>query len=235
MNIKLNWLVAYLAMFMALLSLGVWQIHRADEKQAYLDLQSQRSGQFVDLTAPSTAGDIMQLRYKSATLTGRYDATRQFLLDNQIQDGRVGYFVLTPFKLKDTNKAILVNRGWVPLIEPRTTLPSVTLNELPEELTVTGRLNAFPSVGIKLKNAAQPTQTEPSVIEVLDHSVLSQALGYDLFDFQLELNSDASYGYVRNWRITTLIPPEKHLAYALQWFALALVLTVMFIKMALKK
>jgi surfeit locus 1 family protein len=42
-------------------------------------------------------------------------------------------------------------------------------------------------------------------------------------------------GYVRHWNISTLISPEKHLAYALQWFGLALVLTVMFIKMALKK
>lgn len=235
MNIRLNWILAYLVMFIGLLSLGVWQIHRADEKQAYLDLQAQRRDQSVDLMVSDISEDIKALRYKKTTITGSYDTTKQFLLDNQIEAGKVGYFVFTPFKLTGTNKAILVNRGWVPLIEPRTTLPNVAFAPSPANVSITGSLNAFPSVGIRLKGATQATQTEPSVVEVLDDRVLSSTLGYDLLAFQVELNPEEPNGYVRNWHITTLIPPEKHLAYALQWFGLALVLTILFIKMALKK
>ncbi len=235
MNIKLGWTLAYLGMFTVLLSLGVWQVHRADEKQAYLDLQAQRINQHIDLMNSQPVENIIQIRYKQATITGTYDVAHQFLLDNQIQDSKVGYFVLTPFKLKNTNKAILVNRGWIPLIEPRTTLPDVSLQSQHSEITLTGRVNAFPRVGIKLDGATQPTQTQPAIVQVVDNIVLSKQLGYDLLDFQLELSPDSADGYKRDWNIVIPIPPEKHLAYALQWFGLALVLTVMFIKMALKK
>jgi surfeit locus 1 family protein len=76
-----------------------------------------------------------------------------------------------------------------------------------------------------------------TVKEASNRGTMNQAqlLGYDLLAFQLELSPDMPNGYVRHWNISTLISPEKHLAYALQWFGLALVLTVMFIKMALKK
>jgi surfeit locus 1 family protein len=235
MNIKLSWTIAYLAMFTVLLSLGAWQIHRADEKQVYIDLQAQRINEHIDLTSTQTSVDVKQDRYKQASLTGHFDTTQQFLLDNQIHESKVGYFVMTPFKIKNTNKAILVNRGWIPLIEPRAILPDVTFQPESNDVTVTGRINTFPSVGIQLEGATQPTQTQPAVVQVLDDTVLSKKLGYDLLNFQLELSSDAPHGYVRNWSIVTVIPPEKHLAYALQWFGLALVLTVMFIKMALKK
>ena len=235
MNIKLSWTIAYLVMFTLLLSLGAWQIHRADEKQAYIDLQVQRINQHIDLTNTDRMVDVAQERYKQASLTGHFDITQQFLLDNQIQESKVGYFVFTPFKIKNTNKAILVNRGWVPLIKPRTILPDVSFELESTEVSVSGRINTFPSVGIQLEGATQPTKTQPAVVQVLDDTVLSKQLGYDLLNFQLELSPDAPNGYVRNWSIVTVIPPEKHLAYALQWFGLALVLTVMFIKMALKK
>ncbi|MEN9757454.1 MAG: hypothetical protein RL755_1641 [Pseudomonadota bacterium] len=235
MNIKLSWTIAYLAMFTVLLSLGAWQIHRADEKQVYIDLQAQRINEHIDLTSTQTRVDVKQDRYKQASLTGHFDIAQQFLLDNQIHESKVGYFVMTPFKIKNTNKAILVNRGWIPLIEPRAILPDVTFQSESNDVTVTGRINTFPSVGIQLEGATQPTQTQPAVVQVLDDTVLSKKLGYDLLNFQLELSSDAPHGYVRNWSIVTVISPEKHLAYALQWFGLALVLTVMFIKMALKK
>ena len=235
MNIKLSWTIAYLVMFTLLLSLGAWQIHRADEKQAYIDLQVQRINQHIDLTNTDRMVDVAQERYKQASLTGHFDITQQFLLDNQIQESKVGYFVFTPFKIKNTNKAILVNRGWVPLIKPRTILPDVSFELESTEVSVSGRINTFPSVGIQLEGATQPTKTQPAVVQVLDDTVLSKQLGYDLLNFQLELSPDAPHGYVRNWSIVNVIPPEKHLAYALQWFGLALVLTVMFIKMALKK
>lgn len=235
MNIKLCWTIAYLAMFTLLLSLGAWQIHRADEKQAYIDIQAKRINQHVDLTDTEMFVDVTKERYKQATLTGYFDSTHQFLLDNQMHESKVGYFVMTPFKIKNANKAVLVNRGWIPLTEPRAILPDVTLALDTTEISLTGRINTFPSVGIQLEGATQPTNTQPAVVQVLDEKVLSKLLGYDLLAFQLELSPDLPHGYVRNWHISTLIPPEKHLAYALQWFGLALVLTVMFIKMALKK
>lgn len=233
MNIKLRWLFAYLGLFILFLSLGAWQIQRANEKQAFLDTEAQRVNETVQL-ATEISGDATEFHYKQASVIGHYDTTKQFLLDNQIDAGKAGYFVFTPFKLQNSSKAILVNRGWIPLVEPRATLPNVDF--LAEsEITLNGRLNTFPSIGLKLDGANQPTKTNPAVVGVIDSHVLAQQLGYELFNFQLELGANLPNGFKRNWPAAKIMQPEQHLAYALQWFGLAFALTIIFIKFGLKK
>jgi surfeit locus 1 family protein len=233
MTLKLRWLFAYLAFFILFLSLGVWQIHRANEKQDFLDTEAKRSNQTLTLTSENTE-TIETLRYKKATISGHYDTTKQFLLDNQINAGKAGYFVFTPFKLANSNKAILVNRGWIPLIEPRAALPNVEF--LAEnEMTLNGRINTFPSVGMKLDGANQPTDTNPAVVGLIDSKILATKLGYELFNFQLELELNAPNGYKREWAMAKIMQPEQHLGYALQWFGLAFALTIIFIKFGLRK
>ncbi len=225
---KLRWLVAYLSLFTLFLSLGIWQIHRANEKQDFLNVEAQRVNESVQLLS-ETSDDSVSLRYKPATVTGHYDTTTQFLLDNQIDGGKAGYFVFTPFRLQNGSKAILVNRGWIPLVEPRATLPNVVF-EAENEITLRGRINAFPSIGLKLDGANQPTKTNPAVVGIVDANVLAKQLGYELFSFQLELDANSPNGFKREWSAAKIMQPEQHLAYALQWFGLAFVLTIIFIK-----
>ena len=124
MNINLKWLFTYLGFFTLFLSLGAWQINRANEKQDFLNIEAKRVNESVQIVS-ETPNDATTLRYKKATITGHFDTSKQFLLDNQIDAGKAGYFVFVPFKLANSNKAILVNRGWIPLVEPRATLPNV--------------------------------------------------------------------------------------------------------------
>ncbi len=233
MNINLKWLFAYLSFFTLFLSLGVWQVQRADDKQQFLDLEAKRISDSVQLTI-ETPDNLAQLRYKKASIAGKFDTTKQFLLDNQIDTGKAGYFVFTPFKLLNSNKAILVNRGWIPLIEPRATLPNVNF-EPENETTLNGRINTFPSIGLKLDGANQPTKTNPAVVGVIDTQVLATLTGYELFNFQLELDANSPNGFKREWAVAKIMQPEQHLGYALQWFGLAFVLTIIFIKLGLQK
>lgn len=233
MNIKLRWLFAYLGLFALFLSLGAWQINRANQKQDFLELEAKRVNEKVELTA-QTPDDVEALRYQKASVTGHFESSKQFLLDNQINAGKAGYFVFIPFKVQHSNKAILVNRGWIPLIEPRATLPNVDF-QTENETILTGRINAFPSIGLELDGANIPTNTHPAIVGLIDTQVLAQTLGYELFNFQLELDIDAPNGFKREWAAAKIMQPEQHLAYALQWFGLALALTVIFIKFALKK
>jgi surfeit locus 1 family protein len=234
MNIKLRWIIAYLALFTLFLSLGAWQISRANQKQNFLELEAKRVNDKIELTT-QTENDAAKLRYKPATVVGHFDTQKQFLLDNQIQAGKAGYFVFTPFKLANSNKAILVNRGWIPLIEPRSNLPNVEFQQAENETTLTGRINSFPSIGLKLDGANQPTDTNPAIVGLIDTQILAQQLGYELWNFQLELDANALNGFKREWAVAQIMQPEQHLAYALQWFGLALVTTIIFIKFALKK
>lgn len=225
--------LAYLCLLPILVSLGVWQLNRAEQKQQFFTLQEQRLQ-----SAPMTLNtgvklDVVDQKYRSVSATGHYDSTHQFLLDNQIHAGRAGYFVLTPFILAEANQAVLVNRGWIPASGIRQQLPDVTVEAAP--ITVIGRINSFPSIGLKLPGADVPSGSWPSVVGVVDNTILAKVLGYPLMPFQIELDKQATNGYLRDWQQTTLMRPEQHTAYAVQWFALALLLSVLFFRFSLRK
>jgi len=233
MRFKVVPTIAYLILVSGLLTLGFWQLGRSVEKEKFLQVQSERLAS-ESLSITSTTDDNLDpIRYKSASIQGRYDSDRQILIDNQMNGGKVGYFVLTPFILASSNKAILVNRGWVPLNKDRRVLPDVTFKS--GESLIKGRINGFPSVGLKLTGAEIPSNTWPAVVQVVDNQVLAKILGYQLFQFQLELDKDQANGFVRDWQINLLMTPERHIAYAVQWFGLALTLTVLFVWFSLKK
>ena len=234
-QVQVSWigLAVYWLLLTLLCSLGFWQLDRAEEKKQILMQQAQALSVASINLNQQTISDIDTVRYQLATLIGHYDNAHQFLLDNQIVDGKNGYFVLTPLFVDGQSKAVLVNRGWVALGKDRNTLPAVDIKNL--QVHIAGRINQFPSVGIKLKGAEIPTESWPSVVQVIDSNVLSQKLGYELVDYQIELEPTAAEGYKREWTMNTPIPPEKHQAYAVQWFGLALTLTALFIWISIKK
>jgi len=230
---QMSWLglSAYLLLMLLLCSLGSWQLSRAEQKkQLLLQQQAAIDSGVIDLNR-QTIIDVATVRYRKARLNGRYDFAHQFLLDNRIMDGKSGYFVLTPFRA-DGLPAVLINRGWLAVGGDRNQMPDLSMRTEPTE--VTGRINEFPSVGLVLKGAEIPTENWPSVVQVVDSKVLSQKLGYEIAAFQIELEPSAAEGYKRAWKINVPIPPEKHLAYAVQWFGLALTLTALFIWISIK-
>jgi len=226
--------LVYLCLLPLLIALGIWQLGRSEEKKVFLEQQGQElaSSEIIQLSKASE-DNVDRVRYKKVQATGHYDQAHQFLIDNQISAGKAGYFVLTPFVLQGEAKAVLVNRGWVPLNQQRSNLPDLQIGS--EQTQVTGRINQFPSVGIKLAGAEIPTEGWPSVVQVVDSSVLAKKLGYSIFPFQIELDKDQPEGFKREWQTTTMMLPEQHTAYAIQWFALALTLTILFIWYSFKK
>jgi surfeit locus 1 family protein len=225
--------VAYLCLLPLLIALGIWQLERSDEKRAFLELEQRQAASEILHLSPAIEDNPEALRYRKVEVKGHYNNAHQFLIDNQVSNGKPGYFVLTPFVLEGAAKAVLVNRGWVPLNRDRSILPDVEIKKL--QTTITGRINSFPRVGIKLAGADLPTATWPSVVQVVDSNILAKTLGYPLFQFQIELDKDSQEGFKREWRTSTVMLPEQHTAYAIQWFALALTLTIIFIWYSFKK
>lgn len=233
MKFKRTPLAAYVCLLPLLLALGVWQLNRAEEKRALLGLEKQQqSAESVLLTANSP-DNLDALLYRSVKVTGHYDSGHQFLLDNQVRQGKAGFFVLTPLLLKQEKKAVLVNRGWLPLGKTRADLPDVSIPQ--HEITISGRINRFPRVGLKLADAEITPQNWPAVVQVIDNALLSKQLPYPAFGFQVELDKTAAYGFTRAWQQAYVMTPEKHTGYAVQWFLLALTLTVLFIKYGIDK
>jgi surfeit locus 1 family protein len=220
--------LVYLCLLSLLIGLGNWQLGRSEQKRQFLARQEQglASWEVMPFSA-DTEDNVENIRYKKVRITGHYDQAHQFLIDNQISAGKAGYYVLTPLILQGEAKAVLVNRGWIPLNQDRTVLPDLQISQ--ELTTVTGRINSFPTVGIKLAGAEIPTDSWPSVIQVVDSQVLAKKLTYTLFSFQLELDKELPAGFKREWKTATIMLPEQHTAYAVQWFSLAFTLTLLFI------
>ncbi|MDP2901962.1 MAG: SURF1 family protein [Methylovulum sp.] len=233
MTFKIIPTLATLCLLTLLLALSNWQWHRSEEKRALLHQQEQATGAATINLSNAAFENAQDLRYRKVQVIGHYDTAHQFLIDNQISSGKPGYFVLTPLLLQGEANAVLVNRGWIPLTQSRSVLPEIPVDR--GLVTINGRINKFPSVGVKLAGAEIPTATWPSVVQVVDSGILAKKLGYALFQFQIELDENAPDGFKREWQATTVMSPEQHIAYAVQWLALALTLTALFIWYSFKK
>ena len=100
------------AAFIALtVSLGRWQAHRAEEKEARQALYEARMSEPpVALAGPLDSAEPILFRRVRAT--GRWIAERQAFVDNRVHDGKAGFEVVTPLRLA-SGAVVLVNRGWI--------------------------------------------------------------------------------------------------------------------------
>lgn len=220
--------LAALTLLAAFLALGFWQLERMREKQALFaafEAGATRLERLSDIE-PERAD-----RYARVLAVGRYDTQHQFLLDNMTHAGRAGYRVLTPLNLGEGD-TVLVDRGWLPLGATRETLPDVAVAE--NARSVVGRLDDLPAAGIDLPAAAGTATTWPRVLSYPHLSDLQAALGRPLEARIILLDPAQPDGYVRAWQ-PSQFPPERHLGYAITWFALAATVAVLFIALNLRR
>ena len=213
------------------LALANWQLGRAREKEALIAAFDAGGGEAVPL---SVAAPAELPRYQRVTVAGRYEPGRQVLLDNMPSaSGQAGYRVLTPFRREDGGSLVLVDRGWVPLGADRSQRPDVAVGGEPR--AVTGRLDGLPVPGLRLGEARAPDSAGwPLVLNFPVTSDLEAALGEPVEARILLLDADQPDGYQRAWRPSMGFPPERHLGYAIQWLALALVVLVAFVATGLQ-
>ena len=232
MQFKANLFLTVLALAVLglLLSLGFWQLDRAQQKQQLLDLQSERL-MLAPVDLLSIDISAANLRYLPVKITGKLDVTHQILIDNQVRNGQVGYSVLTPARLNN-KQAILINRGWVALGSDRSHLPDVKIPSM--NAVLLGNLDHFPSVGIKLDKADVLSSGWPAVTQVVDVNRVEERLGYSVMPYQLLLDKNQPHGYNREW-VVMKMGPEKHHGYAFQWFALATAWVIIYFVLTVKK
>jgi surfeit locus 1 family protein len=212
------------------ISLGFWQLHRADEKKAFMNLQAQRAEE-PPLALGDRESNMEEMRYRRVSAIGEYDVNHQFLLDNQIHGQTPGYHVLTPLRMMDSSLAILVNRGWIPVGSDRTQHPALTIQNTHVEIF--GMADRFPRVGLILQGAEIPTPGWPAVIQIVDPERIGERLGYPVLPYQVLLDATSAEGYGRDWKPVDLAP-EKNLGYALQWFLFAITAVVLYLWWGLK-
>jgi len=204
--------------------LGFWQLGRADQKQALLDQYASAQQTQIEIT-PQNAGSLQ--RYQRVRVSGRFDPTRQVLLDNMpSHTGQPGYRVVTPFET--AAGWLLVDRGWLALGRSRDQLPDIPVGN--DERTVSGTIDELPRAGIELK--APPGDANapwPRVLSFPQQAMLEQQLGQKLIPGLLLLDASQPEGYERTWEAHLGFRPERHIGYAVQWFAFALAAVILFV------
>ncbi len=221
---KLAWLLLTLVVAGCFVRLGFWQLDRAEQKRQIL--QSYANAPELQVSQLNQHTPLYSRISGQVTLM-----PQQLLLDNRIWQGRTGVHVLTPVLLPQ-QQLLLVNRGWLPLPADRGTLPAAPLSE--RSVSVNGQLAPLPQVGQRLgqQPPLNPRQW-PQLITYADHAIIEQAYRQSrqnpqlqLLPFVLQLDADSPDGFAgRDWSPVNF-GPNKHLAYAWQWFTLALAVLI---------
>lgn len=230
-------LVILLAMA-AMAALGLWQLDRLEQRRAFN--QQRRvalAAPPIQLSdAPLPPGD---LRDRQAVATGEFDYSRQVAIRNQSYAGQPGYHLVTPLRIAGAEKAVLVNRGWIPHGEAN-----------PATWRVFDEQQNGPQFGV-----LQPTRRRPdgaiSAVPAdtqigwyrLDVEAIDQTLPYNLLPVVLQLtpagSEGAGFGHPRAGADSTSLPhriePDlsfsegNHLSYALQWFGFAIIAAAVYV------
>jgi surfeit locus 1 family protein len=207
------------------LLLGLWQLQRADEKRRLQEeYDARRQGPAVRVEARVQAGE--DLRFYRVEAAGRYDPDHQFLLDNRVHHGRVGYHVITPLRIGDSEVRVLVNRGWIALGESRDRPPAIDTPRGPVSLT--GVATVPSEKGYRPYTAPATDGKWETVWPYLDMKRYAQAVSFPVQPVVILLDPVNPSGFTREWsRLDAGI--AVHQGYAFQWFALAVALVGLYL------
>lgn len=216
--------VLFIITFYLLLSLGYWQLQRAEYKQYLLD-RVQLSQNKVPIALTELVKQKDDINDTKVKASGYYLNRYQFFLDNRIHQGKAGYEVITPLLTKD-QQIVLVNRGWVPIINNRDNLPYIEAVVGFQQLLA--NVKTLDQQIMVLKEDSLATQQWPMLIQKVDIQQIQLLFSYPVLPMTIRLQKDQTNGFVRNWKTTTM-SPERHYAYSFQWFSLAICLLIIYI------
>ena len=225
---------AYLACIAVFLVVGTclrlswWQLERAEEKRIWLESQEQQAER-----APAPLSVLLaeqDPQHRKTRLNGEIDNLHPVLLDNRTLNGVAGYHLLSPLRT-DEGLWVLINRGWLPRGARRDVLQDIPAVHGVRALE--GTVYQSPGEAFVLKEERLPDNQWPLRVQKVDFRAISEKLGVELAPFEIRVTPELSLGGLeplpRHWQDITVMGPQQHKAYALQWLALAIAALVIFL------
>jgi cytochrome oxidase assembly protein ShyY1 len=204
-------------------ALGNWQLQRAEQKtQRLLALEFAAQSAQIDLQQVLRS-NIDEMLDMPISFEGGADVSRYFLLDNKIHKGRVGYQVLVP--MQTNSGTVIANFGWVAATNSRNILPNIQISN---RNALYAGVISLPSNNAMVKETAQVDGQWPKVLQQTDLNIIQQHYKQEVLPFVVLLNEQENSSFVRNWQ-AVVMAPEKHMAYALQWFLLGFAALAVFV------
>ncbi len=222
---RLGTSIAALIAIAILIGLGTWQVNRLAWKQGLIAERQERWAAAA-IPLPQDLSNLDEVLHRRVTVKGVFQHDKELYLAGRSYKGTAGVGVVTPF-VTDDGRGLLVYRGWVPSSrEDRATRAEGN----PEgEVTVEGVL--LPG-GWQGTTWMEPgNKPESNMWFFIDPSAMAEAAG-----LQNPINP-VYLGVYRDDPEASLpfTPPppmdlrNDHLQYALTWYALALVLLVIYV------
>jgi surfeit locus 1 family protein len=224
-----RWLFATLLVFAGTalcIRLGIWQLDRLAQRRLFnAQYLSARAAPALDLNrqAPDS---IAGMEWRAAKVTGEYDFANQVALKNQYYNNQMGLHLLTPLRFGD--KAILVDRGWIPS-DGNSTPADWRRYDEPGTVTLEGQLRlgqTKPAFG----GAADVLPANGAKLETwynADLAHIARQMPYPVLPVYLQPkpkpnDTEPPIPFQPEVEITE----GPHLGYAFQWFTFATILFV---------
>lgn len=201
------------------LSLGNWQLRRADEKRA-LGERAAQAATAAAIVVPAAPVDPAGLDGRRVRVRGRFVADRTVFVDNRTHKGVAGVHVATPVRIEGSGLHVLVLRGWIAR-DPRdrSRLPEVRTPT--DTVEIEGIAEASLQQALELRGAPAPGPADRlwQNLSIERYAAWSGLPLQTVVVRQYDLPATDD-GLVRDWPEPRL-DVDKHLGYAFQWFALA--------------
>jgi surfeit locus 1 family protein len=209
------------------LALGNWQLDRGNDKAALAErIKSASRDALIALPAAEIKAD--DVAWRRVEVRGRFEPKYGVFIDNRVLHGVVGYHVVMPLGIGDSERYVLVNRGWVAGTASRSTLPSIAT---PTDTVLVVGLATVPS---KRFLELSTKVAEGNVWQNLVLERYREAVPIALQPVVIEQENDLGDGLKREWA-----PPDlgisTHYGYAFQWFVLAAAILVFYLVTHVKK
>lgn len=234
MSILLNrrWLLTTLLAVAAvgvLIRLGIWQLDRLAQRREFnAQVIAQQKAEPLTLDSTTLSADLLDMEYRAVIVTGRYDHAQQVVLRNQVWGDQPGVHLLTPLVVSGTNKAVLVDRGWIPMDD---SVPDQRSKyDEPGVVTVRGvirRPQTKPDFGGVPDPPLASGQTRLDAWNIVNLERISQQVSVPLLAAYIQ-QSPGSTQTVPPYRTEPQLDLTEgpHFSYALQWFTFAAILAV---------
>ena len=200
--------------------LGNWQLNRAAEKaqfQERIDHASEQPPLHIG-AAPLVAAEVEYLRVEAS---GEFKTDGTIYIDNRVHRGVLGYEVITPLRIGESGRYVLVRRGWVEAGPDRSQLPRVATPA--GKVTVEGiALPGNPRL-FELSTQIHAGPVWQNITVDRYHS----AYAVDLQPILIQQHNDLGDGLVRDWNRPDA-GIDRHRAYALQWFSMCIAIVIIY-------
>ncbi len=210
-----------------LIVLGFWQLDRLEQRRAANALRLAIVDQNPLTITPTS--DPAALFGRRVRVSGTFRNAESVILRARKSDSGVdGVHLLTPLQISGSDQAVLVDRGW--MLAEQAAPARRGAFAVDREITLEGIAlppQVRPDVLLAPRDLALPGETRIDAWVRVDVARLQEQVGAPLLPFFVEQLPAGSGGLPRP-SDPRLIGEGPHLSYALQWFAFAGMLIVVY-------